>query len=309
MTTQMTYTEYVSYASEITTLERLIAGLTPARHLERHGFEYRLERARAKIEGVPVPPKPKKLSVAFNGKPVIHSYGIDANFGTEAITAFSDSVRLTTAGRTGELSATGQIPRSELSQPIITNVAFGSFGFELELPTPDNPDAISEPELAVNQILELLRAANSGNDDDLGYITSSMHPRAVNKVTELLKLMQKNEAWFTMDYQGNTVRFQNNEEIEDAIKRLNPSNVEQQTRELIGTLIGIIPITRRFELHPVDQPPIHGAVGHEIRDPQRTAQQFTNQRVRAIVRTVRISREATSHTLIGVSRLPNSAGA
>ena len=71
MTTQMTYTEYMSFRSEIYTLQRLLNGLTPARHLERYGLEDRLERIQAKLEGVPVPPRPKKLAVSFNGEPAI----------------------------------------------------------------------------------------------------------------------------------------------------------------------------------------------------------------------------------------------
>ena len=267
MTAQMSYAEFMSYRSEIATLQRLIDGLSHGRRYERPGLEYRLEKVKAKIEGLPVPPKPKKLSIAFNGNPVIQNYGIDANFGTEATTLLSDSVRLTTAGRTGDLSATGQIPRSDISQPIITNVTSGSFGFVLQLPPYDDRFGISEAEHAVNQIQNLLRAANSGDDDELASIASSMHQRAVNKVAQFLDLMKKNKAWFTTNYEGNTVQFQNTAEIDDAIIRLNPDDVEQPAQEIIGTLVGIIPMTRRFELHPNNEPPIYGLVGSQITDP------------------------------------------
>ena len=303
MTIQMTQHEYMSYRAEIYTLERLIKGLTPLRHLERYGLEYRLERARAKIEGVPVPPWPKRLTATFGGAPVIDNYGIDTNFGTEAITVVSDSIRLTNAALTGELKATGQIPRSELSQPIITNVAFGSFGFEMEILTPDDPDGASHPDEAVNQIQELLKAANAGTDDELANIAASMHPRAVNKVAELLQLMRKHQAWFAMDYQGNTVRFQNDQEIKAATERLSQKNVEIDTDELIGTMIGFVPATGHFELHTADGTTIHGRIGTEIRYPYETAFRFTNQEVRATIRTVRVATGITNYILIGVSQL------
>ena len=85
-------------------------------------------------------------------------------------------------------------------------MAFGSFGFEMELPTPDDPHGPSHPEEAVNEIQELLRSANEGNDD-LANIAASMHPRAVNKVAELLEFMRKKGARFAVEYQGNWASF------------------------------------------------------------------------------------------------------
>ena len=308
MSTQMTYIEYMSYSAEINTLKRLLDGLPVERASERYGFEYRLERAQKMIEGVPVPPLPKRLSVSFSGEPVQSNYGLDANFGAEAVSMVSDAVRLTTAGMTGELKATGQIPRNTLGQPIITGVTFGSFGFVMELPAPSgDPYGTSRSEEAVNQIQELLRLASNGTDDDLSTIASSIHPRAVNKVAELLEFMTRRHAKFSLDYQGNTVRYLTEADVENASDRLNPSNVEGRTTEIIGTMIGIIPATRHFELRQNGEPPIHGRIGSEIRNPYRTAEHFTNRRVRALVRTARIGRGAPRHTLLAVHELPDSA--
>ena len=60
----------------------------------RIGFQGRLDLVRQKIEGVPVPPRPKKLAATFGGEPIIDNYGIDANFAAEAVTFFSDTIRL-----------------------------------------------------------------------------------------------------------------------------------------------------------------------------------------------------------------------
>ena len=306
MSTDMTYDEYMSDSSEIGTLEHLLQGIPDERAVERIGLQSRLNRIRRRLEGVPVPPRPKKLSVSFDGRPVFGSYGVDANFGAEAVAIFSNTIRITTAGLTGELKATGQVPRSALSQPIITGVAFGSFGFEMEIPMPqDDPDGFSYPEEAINLVQELLRVTKEGADDDLSITTVALHPRAVNKVVELLDFMRKKEAHFATDYQGNEVRFNTDTEIENAVKRLAPSNTQIQTYEVVGTMIGVIPQTRLFQLNTNNADPIHGRIGPEIRNPYQIGEQHTNRQVRAQIRTVRIGRGAPRHTLVDVSEMPN----
>lgn len=245
----MTYVEYMSYAAEINTLKRLLDGLPEERAIERIGFQNRLRKAQQRIEGVPIPPRPKKLSVSFTGKPVQADRGIDANFAAESVTTVSDAVRLTTSSLTGELKDTGQIPRSALGQPIITGVVMGSFGFEMELPNPvDDPDGFNYSEEAVNLIQNLLKSASEGTDDELSIVATQLHRRAVNKVADLLKLMRKTEAQFAVTYQGDTVRFDTDADIENAVERLNPTNMRRDTRDINGTIVGIVPATRTFRM-------------------------------------------------------------
>lgn len=307
MSTEMTYGEYNSYASEISTLEHLLRNIPDERAIERIGLQSRLNRIREKLDGIPAPPPPKTLWVSFSGPHVEDYHGIDANFGAEAITMFSDIVRITHAGLTGELKATGQVPRSRLSQPIITDVGSGSFGFEMEIPTTqDEPDGFNHAEEAIKRVQQLLRLAREGEDDDLFTMAATVHPRAVNKVVGLLDFLRKKETLFEMDYQGDTVQFDTAEEIKNAAERLNPSNIENRTELFIGTMIGIIPTTRDFQFNPTGQEPIRGRIGLEIQNPYETGQQYTNRRVLAAIRTVRIGRGIPKHTLISVSDLPET---
>ena len=232
--------------------------------------------------------------------------GIDANFGAEAVTMFSDTVRITSAGMSGDLKATGQVPRSALSQPSITGVTFGSFGFVMEMPTPQSrSDRISYPELAVGRVQELLRLANDGDDNELSVAAAEMHPRALNKVVDLLDFMRRKGARFEMDYQDRSVQFRTDNEIIEAGKRLSPSNIENRTADVVGIMIGVIPATRLFQLNPSDRDPIHGRIGTEIRDPYSTGEEYTNKLVRAEIRTVRVGRGAPRYTLLSVAQLQN----
>ena len=264
MSTQMSHAEYMSYAAEISTLKRLLEGLPEERATERYGFEYRLERAQQKIEGVPVPPRPGRWLTSFRGEPVQSNSGIDANFGAEAVTIASDSIRLTTAGLTGDLERTGQIPRNALGRPIITGVTLGSFGFVMELPPSQGSHDIPSPsEEAINRVQELLRSALEGNDDDLAIAAASIHPRAVNKAADFLDLMRRRRAQFTMEYEGNTVEFQTEADVENTHRRLVEVNEDTQTDDVIGPMIGVIPTTRQFQINPDNEPPIRGTIGKE----------------------------------------------
>ena len=177
MTTQMTHKEYMWYRSEIYTLERLLERLGEDRLVMRIGFEERLKRARQKLENVVPPPQPKELDVSFTGKPVQAYHGIDANFAAESIAITSDAVRLATAGATGELKPTGDIPRKTLGQLIITGVTLGSFGFKMELPFPEgDPHGFSYPEQAVQRIQTLLSSADEASDDQLSSAAMAIHP-------------------------------------------------------------------------------------------------------------------------------------
>ena len=307
MTTQMTYNEYMWYRSEIHTLERLLGRLSEDRVVLRIGYEERLQRARQKLEGVVPPPRPKKMEVTFTGEPVQSHYGIDANFAAESITITSDAVRLATAGATGELKPTGQIPRNTMGQPIITGVTLGSFGFELELPVPEgDPHGFSYPEQAVHRIQTLLASANEDGDEQLSNAATELHPRALNKIGDLLDLMRKRDAQLTIQYQDNRVELGSSEDIERAARRLNPANMEDERTQVVGILSGVLPTTRQFELSPFRDPPIQGRIAPEIQNPSQIAREFTNRQVVASIRTIRIRRGAPRHTLVDVIHLPTA---
>ena len=301
MTTQMTHKEYMWHRSEIYTLERLLEGMGEDRVVMRIGFEERLKRARDKLEDVVPPPRPKKLEVFFTGEPVQSYHGIDADFAGESITITSDAVRLATAGATGELKPTGGIPRKDLGQPIVTGVILGSFGFEMELPIPEgDPHGFSYPEQAVQRIQALLTSANEASDEQLSNAVMAIHPRAVNKTAELIDLMRKRDAQLAMQYQDSKIELATSEDIARVARRLNPANVDDRTRMVTGTMIGVIPATRQFELALSDEPPIQGRVTPDIQDLYQTARDFTNQQVTATIRTIRIGRRAPRHTLVNV---------
>ena len=147
---------------------------------------------------------------------------------------------------------------------------------------------------------DLLRLSSEGSDDDLSEIANDLHPRIVNKVTQLLEFMDRREAQFAMDFDGKEFRFHSDEEVKDSLERIAPGNIEDRTETVTGVMIGVIPARRYFQLNTVDGTPIEGRIGREIGNLYRVAELYTNQRVTAEVRSVRIGRGATRYTLTDV---------
>ena len=304
--TGMNYEEYVEISSEIPTLERILRDLPDYRDVERMGVEVRLRRARAKLEGVRVPPGPYTIHISFQGEPVVDGAGIDTNFAGKTTTAFSESTAITIASSTGELKDTGAIPLRGLNQPILSGITRGSFGFQVILPTAtiiDRADGqIVNPAVrAVQMIQDLVQASIEGDDENLAELTAQMHPRAVRKVAEFLSILKNNQAQVVIGLNGREVALKNADEVERATRRLAPRNIQETTNLIAGVLIGMVPARRFFEFQiPGSDDSIEGRIGLEVQEPYRMAALYTNTQVRASIRRVQIGRGQPKYTLLDI---------
>ena len=296
----MNYKEYAFTTSEITQLEYMLSKMPEERVVERIGLEHRLEKARRRLEGVPIPPRPIIAHLAFRGKPVVDEVGIDASFAGRATTAFAESTALTAADSTGELKDTGAIPNRGLGPQLLSRVTTGSSGFQIELPHSTATDAqtYKPTERAVEMIQDLLETSVEGEDEDLAELTSRMHPRAVRKVAEFLALLKNNEAQVTITFNGREVALRSPGEVQKAATRLAKQNIKRETITPAGTLISMIPTGRLFEfMAPGGGANMEGQIGHEIRDPYRVASKHLNREVRARIRRTQVGESQPKYTL------------
>lgn len=142
--------------------------MPPDRVVERIGLERRLEKSRQRLEGVAIPPRPVKVNLAFQGRPVADGDGMEANFAGKTAATFADYTALEVAGDTSQLYDTGGIPRRGLGQQRISGVTKGSFGFEIELLPPTGAEERQEhtdnpTERAVTALQDLLEASPGRN--------------------------------------------------------------------------------------------------------------------------------------------------
>jgi hypothetical protein len=112
--------------------ERLV-GLPKSATIMRISTESRLRSIEGKLTQSPLDDRePARVRLTFNGRTVIGSHGIFAEFGMKAVSHFTEAVAAVAASLITPLAEMGPIPNREQYQLLITNTALGSFGFESE---------------------------------------------------------------------------------------------------------------------------------------------------------------------------------
>lgn len=221
----MNHKEYAFNASEITQLEHLLR-ITPEDHeINRMGFEHRLEKARARIAGVPVPPIPKMVHLEFRGDPVVdgaNGMGVDAHFAGRALTAFSEALEAAASGSAGE----------EAGRYLISEVTNNFFGFLIELPPDTATDTQTgetyNPALrAVGTVQDLLEASlEEGEREEVeegtgrAGLADAAHPAATLKVAGFLEILRDSGAQVKIRMDRRRVALRDRSEVERAARRL-----------------------------------------------------------------------------------------
>ncbi|PKN16834.1 MAG: hypothetical protein CVU65_18835 [Deltaproteobacteria bacterium HGW-Deltaproteobacteria-22] len=268
----MTRQDRLQLIAELSFLQERLGELPEAARITRMST---LSRIRAIEEQLAQEPanlsEPAIVRITFNGRPVIGSHGIFAEFGMKAVTHFSDTVAAVAASMSAPLAATGPIPDREQHQLLITSIAQGSFGFELEEyrdePNDQLPEGASPMALALERTQNLLQST-VGTDDQLADSAAETDPRALARLRAFLQTLADNEAVCTIQYQDRGFRFTDVGQVRNSLARLSRDNLHEDERTLDGEFQGVLPKGRTFEfrLTPEDEV-IRGKIGPAIPDP------------------------------------------
>jgi len=260
--------------AEITALTKMIHSMPKDLILEREGFESRKKEIEAILERYPEPKKEAARGfITFRGKPVIGTQGIFVKFASEALGSFMDAVATVGDSMSGNLGARGQVPEREKFSLIITAIAHGSFGFQLEEPLRGND--IQQPlfeegspiKLALDKTCEFFRAT-LGSDDELTNAVSDADARAIDNVRKFLDLLISNQAYCAFDFEKERgFRFNNVSEVQESLERIRQENIHEETIEVTGFFEGVIPKKRDFQFREEGKhDSIVGKIENEIED-------------------------------------------
>jgi len=290
----MNHDEYLSYISEIKMLETLLAEIPEDNVLERISFEDRLAAAKSAIVNITESKLTYKVRLTFQGKPVLGSHAIVADFGSKAASA-------------DNLQEKGPIPDKQKNQLLITETAIGSFGFEFELPEPEEETPINgstSVEKALKLVQELLQRAVEGTDDDIAELIDEIHPRAFKKTAEFLNYVAQHDSWCSLDFKNRSFRFQNLKQLEIASKRLQENNIHEKTETYQGEFQGVLPTNRVFEFRPADQPIIiKGKIGQSIKDPDLLNRNYLHKHVKVEIDITQVGTGKPRYTLSSLNKI------
>ncbi|HCV3139969.1 hypothetical protein WKI25_03490 [Acinetobacter baumannii] len=267
----MNYVEFENLTSEVLMLENLLKEIPEENIFDRFSIEKRLKSAKTKLGNINPYHLSKKAKLTFRGPHVVGSESISALFASQATMLFSDAVAAISAALTGNLSYKGKIPKKLENQLMITGMATGSFGFEFDLPKPDDSDLYAEPpivETALEEISKLFQTSALGTDEELIDVISEVHPRAAKTVFNFLKFLQDQNSLCGFEFSNKFFRFSDQEQLARSISRLDSNNIHESIQPFRGEFQGILPNSRSFEFRSYEEDRvIRGKVDSRIEDP------------------------------------------
>ena len=239
--------EYEWLRSGLGALDKLLAMTPEDAVIDRMSLESEREEIVEKLAAFTPPARwPATAYLTFNGDPVEGRRGIDAGFAHQALEKYEGAVATAGASLVGPLKDKGPIRNRENYRLLITNVATGSFGFEIEEANPtDGPDP-SPTERGIEQVHTLLKTSASTDDGEDDTIAAA-HPRVLAKVHGFLKTVADNRAICSVACNGDRFRFQDTAQVRRSLDILNPTNIHMEQREFLGYFLGYLPDSRKAE--------------------------------------------------------------
>jgi hypothetical protein len=250
-------------------LQERLSELPVAARITRLSIESRLRAIDGRLAQEPADERePARVRLTFNGRPVVGSHGIFAEFGMKAVTGFTEAVAAVAASLAAPLAAMGPIPNREQHQSLITSTALGSFGFELE--EYGLGQLLLEEASPVAQALDRtqnLLLGTVGIDDELADSVAETDPRALDKIRVFLQTLADYEAICAMQCRDRGFHFTDVGQVRNSLARLSQDNLHEDTQELVGKFQGVLPKGRTFEFKLADQDEVlRGKIGPAIQD-------------------------------------------
>lgn len=230
------------------------------------------------------------LAVFFAGKPVIGSEAISASFAGEALKLVQSVIsKVFASSMLGELGQRGKVPFDLESNLMITGLSKGSFGFVLN-EIQEQPDLIpSNLSEAIDKAARLL--ANTAAEDERPFDENlkDLENRTLIALQDLFTHLDANKASirvvendydFTLDMNA----------IRRAKERIADTQIENSDITIRGTLIGFMPMSKKFELKRLDETIISGKVSKEAAEQFQSRNMELNEEY-AIAVQVRIIKQ------------------
>ena len=204
-----------------------------------------------------------KVALLFGGRPVWGSRGIDADFAAKAIDTFQRAVTAQVAGASGPVGARGRLAQDAAPRLLVTDVGGGSFGFVLEEGNENRQLVESPTRHALDQIASLARGAAAADEDGFNTAVEAVEPRALQALAEFFKELQENGAELRL-IEGEEDLSLDAAAVARARSRTEQTQIDLDTMEEDGTLVGLVPARKSFEWRRPNGDTIVGTVQGDI---------------------------------------------
>ena len=241
---------YIQLQSELVGLNELLSLAPHDAVIDRIGFEDRMARLREELESDPPPSRwPAAARITFNGVPVSGRQGIQPHFGGTAIDVFSKFINSLTETQIDLLEQPDEEPRGEEPYIMITGIARGSFGFEIEESAEHHAAHLEGPSpvsTAIEQAREIMGAL-AGDQESLAEAIADVNNSTVSDLRAFVKLLADSRAICSLATENNVFRFTDVQQIRRGLNNLRQENVQEGNVEIQGYFQGYLPRVRRAE--------------------------------------------------------------
>ncbi|MBO6767482.1 MAG: hypothetical protein JJ901_04140 [Erythrobacter sp.] len=295
--------------SELASLQSLIAESADADPLGTLSLRQRVERIEEQLAELGEEKHHADVTLLFYGKPVDGSRGIDAEFAGKALQSYQSALSKHMNSLTGRaLGRRGPIPERSLSRMNIVDVVHGSFGFRLE---EDNEEAqMFDTSLrdAVAAISQIIHDFSDPSDAVFEQAIEDIDGRTFLSVKSFIELLRNEDAKFRLLEDDNEIEL-DDAKVERAYQRVERTEVIENDDQITGTLVGVMPVARRFEFNlegteEIISGPIDARLSADFLERIENDEQFIGRPWRASVRirTVRRpdGREKIDYILTGL---------
>ncbi|MEO5374573.1 MAG: hypothetical protein H7840_09875 [Alphaproteobacteria bacterium] len=249
--------------ADLSAVNAILSSLQEDDYVGRMGFEARKEEIETELAGLERSRDTlANVALMFYGKPVHGSRSIATEFAAKALASYQDLVAKHLAtSETGGLAQRGPTPARQAANLNITGILHGSFGFLLEESDQDGPQLInSSLREAVDKVTDVLDHFAAESEDPFNTSLNEMDPRLFSSVKTFFKILHDDEATMRI-VEGEKDRSFDAKAVDRAHQRCQNASIDEQDLTVTGTLIGVMPYARRFELRIEDTEVITGKVG------------------------------------------------
>lgn len=194
-----------------------------------------------------------KVTLVFDGSPVIASRKIRLDFAVDALESYQNIVAHALASNiAGKLPKRGRLPGADQSKLYIRDLARGSVGFILE-ESPDRQTVLMPTALkrAVEGASEIIRKFTESSEEDFEDVLETMQPRLVTAMQKFAMILQENGASTNITVGLDMVAL-SAADVGRISYLLQEVQINELTELVDGRILGILPDSGQFELQLAD---------------------------------------------------------
>lgn len=238
-----------SLASELSAIDALLAQLDEDDFVSRQSLSYKRQELHSDLDRLSRDVRSQaSVVLAFEGGPVQGTRGIDASFAARTIDNYQSLINKQVASQDVQLARTGPVPFRNSARMQITDVVHGSFGFQLEEVGGDQLAMFNSPvQSAITQVNDVIATFAGGSDEAYRSTLANVDRRVFISMQSFFESMYRDSAALKISESDRDLVL-SQYDILRARERVAGVEVVDLDLEIAGELLGLTPISRRFDL-------------------------------------------------------------